>query len=135
AGAVQHHYPRPFLYGACLVLLVANVFNIAADLAGMADAAAMLTGGAAYLFVPAFGVALIVVTLYTSYTTFARGLKWLTAALFAYVAAAFLAGPDWPAALRATVVPTLRWDRAFLEALVAILGTTISPYLFFWQPS
>src|SRR5205085_5214781 len=107
AGAVQHHYPRPFLYGACLVLLVANVFNIAADLAGMEDAAAMLTGGAAYLFVPAFGVALIVVTLYTSYTTFARGLKWLTAALFAYVAAAFLARPDWPAALRATVVPAL----------------------------
>ena len=135
AGAVRRHYPRPFLYGACLLLLVANVFNIAADLAGMAEAAEMLTGGSSHLFVPAFGFALIVVTLYTSYATFARGLKWLTIVLFAYVAAAFLARPDWPAALRASVVPTLRWDRTFLEALVAILGTTISPYLFFWQAS
>src|SRR5713226_751604 len=89
AGAVRRHYPQPFLYGACLLLLVANVFNIAADLAGMADAAAMLTGLSSYLFVPAFGVALIVVTLYTNYATFARGLKWLTVVLFAYVAATF----------------------------------------------
>ncbi len=135
AGAVRPHYPRAFLAGACLLLLVANVFNIAADLAGMADAAEMLTGISSHLFVPAFGIALIVVTLYTSYATFARSLKWLTVVLFAYVGAAFLARPDWPAALRATVVPMLRWDRTFLEALVAVLGTTISPYLFFWQAS
>jgi Mn2+/Fe2+ NRAMP family transporter len=101
----------------------------------MADAAAMLTGASSHVFVPAFGIALIAVTLYTSYATLARALKWLTVVLFAYVAATFLARPDWPAALRASVVPTLAWDRSFLEALVAILGTTISPYLFFWQAS
>src|SRR5712692_10192363 len=133
AGAVRQHYPRPFLYLACALLLVANVFNIAADLAGMGDAAEMLTGVTSHLWVPAFGVLLIAVTVYMSYATLARALKWLTAVLFAYVIAAFLAHPDWPEALVATLVPTLRWDTAFLAAFVAVLGTTISPYLFFWQ--
>jgi Mn2+/Fe2+ NRAMP family transporter len=72
---------------------------------------------------------------YTSYTAFARCLKWLTAVLFAYVLAAFLAQPDWKAVLVATVLPTLRWDPSTTTTLVAILGTTISPYLFFWQAS
>ena len=133
AGAVRQHYPRPFLYFACALLLVANVFNIAADLAGMGDAAEMLTGVSSHLWVPAFGVLLIAVTVYMSYATLARALKWLTAVLFAYVIAAFLARPHWRAALVATLVPTLRWDTAFLGAFVAVLGTTISPYLFFWQ--
>jgi NRAMP (natural resistance-associated macrophage protein)-like metal ion transporter len=133
AGAVRQHYPRPFLYLACALLLVANVFNIAADLAGMGDAAEMLTGVSSHLWVPAFGVLLVAVTVYASYATLARTLKWLTAVLFAYVIAAFLARPDWQAALVATLVPTLRWDTTFLGAFVAVLGTTISPYLFFWQ--
>ena len=135
AGALRHHYPRPFLYAACLVLLVANVFNIAADLAGMAESATMLTGVRTSVFVPFFGVSIMVVTVYASYAIFARYLKWMTAVLVAYVAAALLARPDWGAALRATVLPELRWDALYIGTLVGVLGTTISPYLFFWQAS
>jgi NRAMP (natural resistance-associated macrophage protein)-like metal ion transporter len=135
AGAVRDHYPRKVLFGACALLLVANVFNIAADLGGMAEAGAMLTGLPALPLVLVFGVGITLVTVYTSYATFARCLKWLTAVLFAYIAAAFLAHPDWPAVLRATVVPTLQWNERSVGTLVGILGTTISPYLFFWQAS
>src|SRR5437870_7022021 len=135
AGAVRRHYPRPFLYLACLLLLVANVFNIGADLAGMGDAVEMLSGVTSHVWVPIFGVVLIVVTVYTSYATFARSLKWLTAVLLAYLVAAVLSHPDWRAALAASVLPTLAWDPAYLQGFVAVLGTTISPYLFFWQAS
>ncbi|HEV8472197.1 MAG TPA: divalent metal cation transporter [Methylomirabilota bacterium] len=135
AGAMRLHYPRRIIYAACLLLLVANVFNIAADLAGMADAAAMLTGVAAPVWVPTFGIILLVAMVYTSYATFAAWLKWLTAVLFAYVVSAILARPDWAVALRDTVTPRLSWNAAAVSTLVGILGTTISPYLFFWQAS
>jgi Mn2+/Fe2+ NRAMP family transporter len=82
-----------------------------------------------------FGFGIMWVTVYMSYARFARYLKWLTAVLFAYIAAAFLAAPDWHGVLRATVVPNVRWDSAYLATLVGVLGTTISPYLFFWQAS
>ena len=135
AGVVRRHYPRPLLHAACLLLLAANVFNIAADLSGMADAAEMVTGMTSRLFVPLFGVGLIAAVVWTSYAVLARGLKWLTAALFAYVGAAVLSRPDWWQALHATMVPRMSLDRDGLTTLVAILGTTISPYLFFWQAS
>ena len=95
----------------------------------------MLIGVPTLVSVPLFGVAIMVVTVYASYATLARYLKWMTAVLFAYVAAAFLARPDWAAALHATVVPELRWDAVYVGTLVGVLGTTISPYLFFWQAS
>src|SRR5713101_2813181 len=135
AGAVRQYYPRWLLLGACFILLVANVFNIAADLGGMAEAAAMLTGLPAIPFVVLFGVGITLVTVYTSYATLARYLKWLTAVLFAYIAAAVLARPNWSAVLLATFVPSFRWNSASVATLVGILGTTISPYLFFWQAS
>jgi NRAMP (natural resistance-associated macrophage protein)-like metal ion transporter len=135
AGAVRRHYPRWLLLGACFILLVANVFNIAADLGGMAEAAAMLTGLPAVPLLVLFGIGITLITVYTSYATFARYLKWLTAVLFAYIIAAFLAHPDWPAVLRATFIPSLQWNGASVSTLVGILGTTISPYLFFWQAS
>jgi NRAMP (natural resistance-associated macrophage protein)-like metal ion transporter len=135
AGAMRRHYPRWFLYTACFLLLAANVFNIAADLAGMADAAEMLTGVASGLWVPIFGLAILAATIYTTYATFAAWLKWLTAVLFAYVISAFLARPDWSGALRDTLVPRLSFDATSVSTLVGILGTTISPYLFFWQAS
>jgi NRAMP (natural resistance-associated macrophage protein)-like metal ion transporter len=135
SGAVREHYPRGFLYFACIVLLTANVFNIAADLGGMADAAAMLTGIPTLVWVPVFGLAILAATVYTSYATFARSLKWLSAVLFCYVASAILARPDWTGAIRASVVPRLAWNRDFIATFVAIFGTTISPYLFFWQAS
>jgi NRAMP (natural resistance-associated macrophage protein)-like metal ion transporter len=135
AGALRQNYPRPFLYIACLLLLAANVFNISADLAGMAESAAMLTGVSSFVFVLIFGLSLVVITVYTSYKQFAGYLKWLTAVLFAYVIAAFLARPNWREVLIATVVPSVRWDSSYITTLVGILGTTISPYLFFWQAS
>jgi len=135
AGATRRHYPRWFLYGACLLLLAANVFNIAADLAGMADAAEMLTGVPSEFWVPLFGLGVIVATVYTSYARFAAWLKWLTVVLFAYILSAVLAQPNWSAALRDTLVPHVPWDARAVPTLVGILGTTISPYLFFWQAS
>jgi NRAMP (natural resistance-associated macrophage protein)-like metal ion transporter len=135
AGAVRAHYPKKLLTAACSLLLVANVFNIAADLGGMAEAGAMLTGLPALPLVLVFGVGITIVTVYTSYATLARCLKWLTAVLFAYIAAAFLARPEWPTVLQATTVPTLQWNGRSVGMLVGILGTTISPYLFFWQAS
>jgi Mn2+/Fe2+ NRAMP family transporter len=121
------------LWGACLLLIVANVINIAADLGGMADATRMVTGIPAAWLTPAFAAAIIAALFLTSYRTMARVFKWLTLVLFAYVITAFLAHPDWWAVLRATFVPDIRWSREFLSVLVAILGTSISPYLFFWQ--
>ena len=135
AGAMRAHYPRWFLYAACALLLAANVFNIAADLAGMADAAEMLTGVTSGLWVPIFGLVVLAATVFTSYARFAFALKWLTAVLCAYVISAFLAHPDWSTALRDTLVPRLSLDAAYVSTLVGILGTTISPYLFFWQAS
>src|SRR2546426_3923748 len=131
AGALRHHYPRTFLYAACLLLLAANVFNIAADLAGMGESAKMLTGIPTLVFVPLFGVGIMLGTVYTSYATFARYLKWMTAMLFSYIAAAFIAGPNWRAVLHASVVPEIRWDSMYVGTLVGVLGTTISPYLLF----
>src|SRR5437867_2506451 len=135
AAAIRRHYPRPFLYVACLLLLVANVFNIAADLAGMADVTHMLTGVPALVSVPVLGLVIMLTTIYTTYATFAQYLKWLTATLFAYVVTAFLARPDWRQVAAATLVPRLSWDSFYLTTALAVLGTTISPYLFFWQAS
>jgi NRAMP (natural resistance-associated macrophage protein)-like metal ion transporter len=135
AGAMRRHYPRWFLLVACVALLVANVFNISADLAGMADAAALLTGLPALAWVPLFGIAIVAAAIYASYATFARWLKWLTTVLFAYIGAAVLGHPRWREALAATVMPRVTWDAAGIGTLVGILGTTISPYLFFWQAS
>jgi len=135
AAVIRRHYPRPFLYVACLLLLVANVFNIAADLSGMAAVMQMLTGLPAIVSVPVLGLLVLLTTIYTSYATFAQYLKWLTAVLFAYVVTAFLARPDWSEVAVATLVPRLSWDSLYITTMVAVLGTTISPYLFFWQAS
>jgi NRAMP (natural resistance-associated macrophage protein)-like metal ion transporter len=135
AAAIRDHYPRPYLYAACLLLLIANVFNIAADLSGMAGAAQMLTGVPRLVSVPVLGLLILLGTVYAAYVTLARYLKWLTAALLAYVITAFLVKPDWGEVARATVIPHMRWDALYVTTMVAVLGTTISPYLFFWQAS
>jgi NRAMP (natural resistance-associated macrophage protein)-like metal ion transporter len=134
-GALRKHYPRWMLTVICVVLLSANVFNIAADLAGMADAIAMFSPVSAIVSVPLLGAAIVVFTIVTRYETFARYVKWTTLVLLTYVVAAVLARPDWRAALMQSVVPQMRWSRDYITTIVAILGTTISPYLFFWQAS
>ena len=133
AGVIRRRYSRWVLWGACALLIVANVINIAADLGGMAEATALVSGVPAAVSVPAFGAVITASLMWSSYRTIARIFKWLTLVLFAYVATAFVAHADWRTALYLTVVPHIEWSRAFFSVLVAILGTTISPYLFFWQ--
>jgi len=135
AGVVRLYYPRWVLWGACALLIVANVFNIGADLGGMAEATEMMTGIKSYYWTPVFTGLIISLLFFSSYRHIARIFTWLTLVLFAYVITAFLAQPDWYAVLKATFVPRVVWSNAFLATFVAILGTTISPYLFFWQAS
>ena len=133
AGVIRVRYPRWILWSACVLLLVANIFNIAADLGGMADVTSLLTGVRSLYWTPLYAILLVSLLFWTSYRLIARIFKWLTLALFAYIAAAFLAHPDWHAVLRATLIPRVEWSGKYWATLVGILGTTISPYLFFWQ--
>ena len=135
AGVVRRNYPRPVLWGACALLVVANVFNIGADLGGMAEATEMMTGIKSHYWTPLYTILIISMLFFSSYRHIARIFKWLTLVLFAYIAAAFIARPDWGSVLSATFVPRVEWSSAFLATFVGILGTTISPYLFFWQAS
>src|SRR5579862_6577733 len=132
AGVIRRRYPRRVLWGACTLLVVANIINIAADLGGMAEATRMMTGAPAALCVPLYGVLIVSLLFWSSYRRIARVFKWLTLVLLAYVVTAFVAGVDWRLALVATFVPRTRWSSDFFSVLVALLGTTISPYLFFW---
>jgi NRAMP (natural resistance-associated macrophage protein)-like metal ion transporter len=133
AGVIRRRYSRWVLWGSCLLLVVANVTNIAADLGGMAQATTMVTGVPAALWVPIYGVVMVLLLMWSSYRRIARTFKWLTLVLLAYVVTAFVAHVDWRLALHATLVPHVAWSRDFFSVMVAILGTTISPYLFFWQ--
>jgi NRAMP (natural resistance-associated macrophage protein)-like metal ion transporter len=133
AGVLRRDYPRPILYGAVLLLFVANTINVGADLAAVADSFRILTGIAAVWLVVPIALGILAVQIAGSYRIIADVFKWLTLALLAYVVDSFIVRPDLGAVLRATVVPTVTLDPAFLTTLVAVLGTTISPYLFFWQ--
>ena len=135
AGAVRHHYPRWVLWTSCALLLVANIVNIGADLGGMAEATEMVTGVNSLIWTPVYTVLIVSLLFWSSYKHIARVFKWLTLVLFAYVGAAFLAHPDWAAVIRSTFIPHVQWSRAYLAVFVGIMGTTISPYLFFWQAS
>jgi NRAMP (natural resistance-associated macrophage protein)-like metal ion transporter len=135
AGVLRRNYSRWVLWGACFLLIVANVFNIGADLGGMAEATEMMTGVSSFVWTPVYAVLIISLLFWTSYRFIARVFKWLTLVLFAYIIAAFLAHPDWSTVLRSTFVPHVEWSSAYLATFVGILGTTISPYLFFWQAS
>ncbi len=134
-GAARGYCPRLVLLGACGLLLLANGFNVGADLAGMAELTEMLVGIPHAWLIPGFGLLILGVMVFATYGQIARQLKWLTLSLFAYVFAAILARPHWGQLLRAAVLPTVRWEGVYWGALVGTLGTTISPYLFFWQAS
>src|SRR5271154_3241466 len=133
AASVRMYYPRWVLWGACSILVVANIINIGADLGGMAEATQLVTGIRPLIWVPFYALLILAFLVWASYQHIARIFKWLTLVLFAYVLASFFAHVDWKQALAVTFVPRLEWSRGFLAVLVAILGTTISPYLFFWQ--
>ncbi|MEK6287618.1 MAG: divalent metal cation transporter [Acidobacteriota bacterium] len=133
AGVIRRRYPKWVLLGACTLLVVANTVNIGADLGGMAEAMEMMTGLPSLIWLPVFAGLIVVLLIWSSYRHMARVFKWLTLVLFAYVAAAFMAHPKWSEVLRATFVPHVEWTASYIATFVAILGTTISPYLFFWQ--
>ncbi len=135
ARALRHTVPRPVLLGAAFALFAANTLNIASDLAGMADAIELLGGGPSHLWVLALAIAIGAATAWLHYATVARLLTLLALSLLAYPACAIMIGADWGAVARATLVPSLPHDRAGWLTIVALLGTTISPYLLFWQAS
>jgi len=135
AGNFKQRFPKWVLLVFVIALLTANTINIAADLAGMADAAAMLSGINSHWFVVTFALLISWATVRLQYRQIASVLKWLVLVLFAYPITSFVVGADWSAVLRDTLVPSIPHNRSEWATLVAILGTTISPYLFFWQAS
>lgn len=135
AGTLKQRFPRWLLVGFICALLIANTINIGADLAGMADAAQMLTGISSRWFIAAFVLIICWTTVKLPYRRFADLLKWLVTVLIAYPVTAFIVRVNWMEIARSTLLPSLPHSRQEWATLVAILGTTISPYLFFWQTS
>ena len=133
AQNLRRHYSPWLLRGVVLLLVIANVINLGADLGAMGAALGLLIGGRVQLYAAVFGIVCILLEVFISYARYAAMLKWATLSLFAYVAVVFAANVSWGPALYNTIVPHLVFDAPHAMALVAVLGTTISPYLFFWQ--
>jgi NRAMP (natural resistance-associated macrophage protein)-like metal ion transporter len=133
AGNLKAHYPRSLLFGLVGLLLIANTINLGADLGAMGAALKLVIGGPQLVYVALFGAVSILLEVFVRYSRYVSVLKWLTLALFAYVGVAFVVHVDWREFALRLVAPKIQWSSAYLTALVAILGTTISPYLFFWQ--
>lgn len=135
AANIRNHYPPALLYALVALVLVANTINLGADLGAMADALRLLVGGPHLLYVIAFGVLCAGLEIFVTYGRYASYLRWSTLVLLAYVAAAFIADVPWRAVAHDTFVPSLAWNSDYILGVVAVFGTTISPYLFFWQSS
>jgi NRAMP (natural resistance-associated macrophage protein)-like metal ion transporter len=136
AANVKAAFPRPVLYGIVGLLLVANTINVAADIAAMGEALRLLIGGSAHLYCVLFGVTCLGLQVYLRYETYVRYLKWLTLALLSYVAVVFTIHVPWEQVVQGTLFPDLWLDGAAnrhntISMVVAVFGTTISPYLFF----
>jgi len=135
AGNIRRHYPAAILYTLIGLLLIANTINIGADVGAMADALALLIGGPRHLYIVAIGVLCVVLEVFVSYRRYVRVLKWLTLSLFSYVGVVFAVDIPWLQVLHGMVIPALSLKADYVTTVVAIFGTTISPYLFFWQAS
>jgi Mn2+/Fe2+ NRAMP family transporter len=135
AGNVCRYFPAPANWFLIVLLFVANTINIAADLGAMADSLKLLIGGPQILYVILFGAVSVAAQIFSDYKKYVSVLKWLTLCLFAYVIALAVVHVPWAEAVRGLFIPRLSFDAPFLTMLVAILGTTISPYLFIWQSS
>ena len=134
AGVLREHYPRA-LYPAVIALVVANTLNAGADIGAIASAINLLVPVPAFVFIVPIGLGIIAIQVFGSYRLIAKVFKWLAVVLLAYIGAALFARPDIVKVLAGTLVPTIRLDPAYIGIIVALLGTTISPYLFFWQAS
>jgi NRAMP (natural resistance-associated macrophage protein)-like metal ion transporter len=135
AGNVCRNFGAPAIWSFVMLLFAANTINVAADLGAMADALKLVLGGPSVLYVVAFGLLSVLAQVFLEYKRYVAILKWLTLVLFAYVIALFVIKVPWLEALKGLLVPTIQWNGTFLTTLVAVLGTTISPYLFVWQSS
>lgn len=135
AANLRLHTPRGVLLVLVALLAVANTINIAADIAAMGEAMHLVTGGPAHLYAVGFGLATVLLQVFVPYRKLAPVLKWLTLTLFSYVLAVLLVEVPWGRVLRDLFIPKLQWSSAYWMTVVAVLGTTISPYLFFWQAS
>jgi len=130
---LKRNYSPWILRGAVTLLLIANIINLGSDLGAMGAVVAMLVPGPAILFTLGFGLLCAALEIWVSYARYARLLKWATLSLFAYVGVLLAADVDWPAATSGLLIPSFGFGREEAMALVAVFGTTISPYLFFWQ--
>ncbi len=135
AGNIREHYPRWLLYVIVALLLAANIINLGADLGAMGAALQLLLGGPARLYVVGFAVVCALLEVFARYENYVRILKWTAVSLFAYVATALAVDVPWGKVVYNTLVPGLIWSTDYLVAIVAVLGTTITPYCFFWQSS
>jgi NRAMP (natural resistance-associated macrophage protein)-like metal ion transporter len=135
AAQMRKSFPTWLAMSLALIVVVANTFNVGADFAGMAASTTMVVGLPTLLWVFVFGALLLVVQIYFSYALLSRIFKWLTLALFAYIITAFIVHPNWGDVLKHAVVPEFHTGGHWITTLVGVLGTTISPYLFFWQSS
>lgn len=135
AGNICKWYPRWLLLSIVGLLLVANTINIGADLGAMGNAVGLLIGGQVLLYVVLFGIVCTILQIFMQYRRYVSVLKWLTLALFAYFGTALVVEVPWGEVAWGLLVPTIGSDSAFWTTVVAIFGTTISPYLFFWQAS
>ena len=135
AGNVCRNFGAPVIWLLVLLLFVANTINVAADLGAMGDATRLLIGGPASLYVVLYAAISVLAQIFVNYARYVSVLKWLTLCLFAYVIALAVVHVPWGEAIKGLLIPKITWSSAFLTTLVAILGTTISPYLFIWQSS
>jgi NRAMP (natural resistance-associated macrophage protein)-like metal ion transporter len=135
AANLREHTPRSFLMAMVALLVLANTVNIAADIAAMGEALQLVVGGGKHFYSVGFGVVSVLLQVFVPYRKLAPILKWLTLFLFAYVITAFLVDVPWAQVLHDLVIPKLQWTSDYWMMIVALLGTTISPYLFFWQAS
>jgi NRAMP (natural resistance-associated macrophage protein)-like metal ion transporter len=135
AAVVKENYSRPVLYGVVGLVVVANVINIGADIGAMASAAQLLIPIPFILLTLIFTISILLLEIFTNYKVYSKILKWLALALLAYPITVFIIHQDWPTVLRATVVPHIEFSFAFLFIITGVFGTTITPYMFFWEAS
>jgi NRAMP (natural resistance-associated macrophage protein)-like metal ion transporter len=135
AGNIRRYYSAWLLYPIVFLLLIANTINLGADIGAMGDALKLLIGGSSLLYAAGFSFLCVLLQVFVSYPRYSKFLKWLTLALFSYVATVFMVHVPWMQATRGMLLPSVKLDGKYLSMFIAILGTTISPYLFFWQAS
>lgn len=135
AAVVKEHYSRKILFFAVLLMIMANVINIGADIGAMASTTNLIVPISPYILAPLYSLIIVVLVIALSYRTYVRILKWLALTLLAYLVTALIVHVDWGTAVMATIKPHWELNKDFIFMVTAILGTTISPYLFFWQTS